>query len=169
VKDVIRRSCDRIDPTGGKYDANGHSRNYGFGRVNARRAVELALPAAVGDLTSHATTRIVEIKDLATARVELEIAGSRKIKAVRVGVDIEHTWIGDLIVRVIPPRGEAIVLHDREGGGTANLRRNYDEVSTPELKAMRGRSARGRWVLEVEDREKADVGRVRRFALELRA
>lgn len=169
VKDVLRRSCDRIDPTGGKYDANGHSRSYGFGRVNAKRAVELALPAATGHVTSHATTRTVEIKDLETARVELEIAGSGKIKAVRVGVDIEHTWIGDLVVRVIPPRGQPIVLHDREGGGTANLRRNFDEVSTPELRTMRGKSPRGRWVLEVEDREKADVGRVRRFALELRA
>src|SRR6185436_21102814 len=62
VKDVIGRSCDRIDPTGGKYDADGHSRKYGFGRVNAKRAVELALPAATGHVTSHATTRTVEIK-----------------------------------------------------------------------------------------------------------
>ena len=114
-----------------------------------------------------ATTRVVPIPDLATARLELEIAGSRKIKTLEVSVDLEHTWIGDLVVRVIPPRGSAIVLHDREGGGTQNLRRTYDEVTTPELKVMRGKTARGRWVLEVEDREKADVGRVRRFALEV--
>ena len=42
VKEVLRKSCGRIDPKGGKYDANGHSRLYGYGRVNARRAVELA-------------------------------------------------------------------------------------------------------------------------------
>ncbi len=170
VKDVLRRSCDRIDAAGGKYDANGHSRKYGYGRVNAKKAVELALPdAAAGEVTSHATTRVAAIKDLATVRVELEVAGTKKIKALRVGVDIEHTWIGDLVVRVIPPRGAAIVLHDREGGGTSNLRRTYDEVSTPELKTMRGRSARGKWALEVEDREKEDVGRVRRFAVEFTA
>jgi subtilisin-like proprotein convertase family protein len=168
VKDVIRRSCDRIDAAGGRYDANGHSRKYGYGRVNAKQAVDLALPGPAEDLTSHATTRAVAIQDLATARVELEIAGAKKIRSVRIGVDIEHTWIGDLVVRVIPPRATAIVLYDREGGGTENLRRTYDEVSAPSLKMLRGKSARGRWVLEVEDREKADVGRVRRFAVELR-
>jgi len=166
VKDVIRRACDRIDPAGGKYDANGHSRRYGYGRVNAKKAVDLAVPV-VGDVISVATTRAVPIPDLATAQLELDIAGSRKIKALRVGVDLEHTWIGDLVVRVIPPRGVPIVLHDREGGGTENLRRTYDEVSTPELKAMRGKSARGQWVLEVEDKEKDDVGRARRFAVEV--
>jgi hypothetical protein len=39
VKDVLRRSCDRIDPKDGKYDTNGHSKLYGYGRLNAERAV----------------------------------------------------------------------------------------------------------------------------------
>jgi subtilisin family serine protease len=42
VKEIIKQSCDRIDRTGGRYDSSGHSRKYGFGRVNAKKAVELA-------------------------------------------------------------------------------------------------------------------------------
>ena len=42
VKDIFRRAADRIDPQGGEYDANGHSDFYGFGRLNARTAAELA-------------------------------------------------------------------------------------------------------------------------------
>ncbi|MDP8907607.1 MAG: S8 family serine peptidase [Chloroflexota bacterium] len=42
VKDILKRCCDRIDDRSGEYDANGHSTSYGFGRVNARAAVELA-------------------------------------------------------------------------------------------------------------------------------
>ena len=42
VRDLLRASCDRIDEAGGDYDAEGHSPLYGFGRVNAARAVELA-------------------------------------------------------------------------------------------------------------------------------
>ncbi len=42
VKDILKRCCDRIDDRPGEYDSNGHSKNYGFGRVNARTAVELA-------------------------------------------------------------------------------------------------------------------------------
>ena len=42
VRDILKRCCDRIDAAGGKYDAKGHSRKYGFGRLNARKAVDLA-------------------------------------------------------------------------------------------------------------------------------
>ena len=148
VKDVLRRSCDRIDVAGGRYDASGHSRKYGYGRVNAKKAVDLAVSAPEADVTSHSTRRAVAIRDLQTARLELDVAGGRKIKSLRVGVDIEHTWIGDLVVRVKPPRGTPIVLHDREGGGTENLRHTYDAISKPDLGAVRGKSPRGRWVLD---------------------
>jgi subtilisin family serine protease len=42
VKEIIRRSCDRIDEAQGEYDEYGHSPRYGFGRVNAEAAVKLA-------------------------------------------------------------------------------------------------------------------------------
>jgi subtilisin family serine protease len=43
VKDLLRRACDRIDRAHGRYDpATGHSPFYGYGRVNAAKAVRLA-------------------------------------------------------------------------------------------------------------------------------
>jgi hypothetical protein len=43
VKDILRRACDRIDPRRGRYDrVSGHSPLYGFGRLNALKAVKLA-------------------------------------------------------------------------------------------------------------------------------
>jgi hypothetical protein len=42
VRAVLRECCDPIDPGNGSYDANGHSRLYGFGRLNAQRAVQIA-------------------------------------------------------------------------------------------------------------------------------
>jgi subtilisin family serine protease len=42
VKEILRDSSDRIDEAGGNYDDHGHSASYGYGRVNARRAVEQA-------------------------------------------------------------------------------------------------------------------------------
>ncbi len=42
VKDILRRSCDRIDAEGGGYDERGHSHLYGFGRLNAEMAVRSA-------------------------------------------------------------------------------------------------------------------------------
>ena len=49
VKDIVKHSCDRIDTSGGQDDGNGHSRLYGFGQVNAKKAVELAMPAQPGN------------------------------------------------------------------------------------------------------------------------
>jgi subtilisin family serine protease len=43
VSDILRSTADRIDPEGGEYDSNGHSPYYGFGRVNARRALDETL------------------------------------------------------------------------------------------------------------------------------
>lgn len=43
VRQVIRDTCDKIDPDGGNYDPGGHSNLYGFGRVNAEKAVIMAL------------------------------------------------------------------------------------------------------------------------------
>ncbi len=39
VKDVLRRSCEQIDPEKGDYDEQGHSPLYGYGRLNAESAV----------------------------------------------------------------------------------------------------------------------------------
>jgi subtilisin family serine protease len=46
VKEIIKETADKIDPENneaGKYDATGHSIWYGYGKVNAGRAVEVAI------------------------------------------------------------------------------------------------------------------------------
>ncbi|MBC7777242.1 MAG: S8 family serine peptidase [Phycisphaerae bacterium] len=48
VKQLIRRSCFRIDETGGLYDAKKHSIYYGYGRIDAGKAVENARKAKKG-------------------------------------------------------------------------------------------------------------------------
>lgn len=42
VKQIIRNSCDKIDTQAGRYDVDGHSLFYGYGRINAAKAVENA-------------------------------------------------------------------------------------------------------------------------------
>lgn len=42
VKEIIRHTCDKIDTDHGHYDRYGHSHWYGYGRINAARAVEAA-------------------------------------------------------------------------------------------------------------------------------
>jgi hypothetical protein len=43
VRDILKRACEQIDTANGAYDpATGHSRLYGYGRIDALKAVELA-------------------------------------------------------------------------------------------------------------------------------
>ena len=42
VRTLVRQSCDQIDTAGGNYSASGHSPYYGYGRLNAARAVRNA-------------------------------------------------------------------------------------------------------------------------------
>ncbi|WP_067809680.1 S8 family peptidase [Nocardia beijingensis] len=52
VKDLLKGACDRIDPQGGGYGADGHSDKYGYGRINALAAVRAARPAATESASS---------------------------------------------------------------------------------------------------------------------
>jgi subtilisin family serine protease len=40
VRQIMRVTADKINPDDARYDANGFSEGYGFGRVNAKRALE---------------------------------------------------------------------------------------------------------------------------------
>lgn len=42
LKQMIKNACDKIDPDRGRYDARGHSLFYGYGRINALKAVRAA-------------------------------------------------------------------------------------------------------------------------------
>jgi subtilisin family serine protease len=170
VRDIIKQSCDRIDPEGGNYNANGHSPFYGYGRINARKAVELAMPSQETPVSVFTIVQDVPISDLETSTLSVPVANTNPVKSIKVTVDIEHTYIGDLIVTVKPPVEmgvDPILLHNREGGATDNIKKTYDEVNAPGLAACKGKSPQGSWTLDVADRANRDIGKIRSFTLEI--
>ncbi|MBD2520279.1 S8 family serine peptidase [Nostoc sp. FACHB-973] len=170
VRDIIKRSCDRIDQAGGKYDANGRSPYYGYGRINALKAVELAKPNQPSPVGVFQAVQDVPIGDLQTSKLSVAIANTNVVKSIKVTVDIEHTYIADLIVTLNPPASTGvspIILHDRLGGSTDNIKTTYDEVNTPKLAAFKGKSPQGTWTLEVADKANLDTGKIRSFTIEI--
>jgi subtilisin family serine protease len=169
VKDLLKRACDRIDPQGGAYDANGHSAKYGFGRLNARTAVELAEPQPRSEIT---VSRVFDepIPDLRTVSFTLTVAEATAVQALTVAVDLKHTWIGDLIITLVPPGATgvgSVVLHNRAGGSTKDLKKTYDATNTPALAVFAGKSCKGTWTLRIKDAARQDTGRLVSFALGL--
>ena len=121
MREVIKNACDKIDPEGGNYDANGHSRWYGY----ARKAVELALPVQKRPVIAVSIRRDVTIPDLKSAQLSLSVTEDRPLKALKASVDIEHIRCGDFVVTLKPLPDACIgeiVLYDRQGGASHHLK-----------------------------------------------
>jgi subtilisin-like proprotein convertase family protein len=169
VKDILKRAGEKIDPQGGAYDATGHSDKYGFGRLNARTAVDLAQPAPQSAVVTSRTFD-APIPDLQTVEFSLTIAESAAVEALAVDVALKHTYISDLVITLQPPAATgvaAVVLHRRAGGSGKDLKIRYDAANTPALARFAGKSCKGNWNLRIQDAAALDTGILNTFGLAL--
>jgi len=168
VKALFKSACDRIDSSGGNYDANGHSLKYGYGRLNALTAVTLAKPQPQAG-TTVSRRFDSDIPDLQTVSFSLSVPDNTPVQSLSVEVDLKHTYIGDLILTLIPPAGagQRIVLHNRAGGSRNDLKKTYDAAAVGALAAFAGRNCQGTWTLEIRDAAAQDTGTLVSFGLVL--
>ncbi len=119
-------------------------------------------------------------------RSEIPVSGGLgSIRDVNVLIDIQHTFVGDLVVSLIGPRGARVLLVGREGGGADNFRATIlDDEAASDIEDARapfrgvfrpedsladfdGRDPNGTWTLEIKDEAFADGGRLRLWAMEI--
>ncbi|KOX19454.1 MULTISPECIES: proprotein convertase P-domain-containing protein, partial [unclassified Streptomyces] len=79
--------------------------------------------------------------------------------SLEVGVDVVHTYRGDLVVDLVAPDGTAYRLKDRSGTDSA------DDVRTTYTVDASGETADGTWKLRVQDVSAQDTGHVDAFRL----
>lgn len=166
---VLRQCCDRVDPANADY-VDGRSKFYGYGRLNALRAVRLAEPETLNDSIAISASFATPVLDFQRSEVTLNVGESRKLRDVKIMVDIRHTYIGDLRVTVVPPPSSGvaeIVLHDRAGRSGHNINRTFDSSTISDLRQLNDVNPKGIWTLKVEDFARRDQGAIRRFGLEL--
>lgn len=106
------------------------------------------------------------IRDYQSAALAVEVAEACAITEAELGVDIRHTFVGDLRIVLRTPWSEDLVLQRHQGGGRRNLRRTWD-LDDRQLSSLRGRSTRGRWTMIVHDDAGADQGSFERFDVHL--
>lgn len=87
------------------------------------------------------------------------------IEDATLAVDIEHSYVGDLVVKLTCPDGEEIMLRDREGGSANNLNVVYDMDT---LGAIAGKNTEGTWTLQVQDNADGDQGLLKHWKLGFR-
>lgn len=101
------------------------------------------------------------IRDFQTTTSTLTLGEASNLSALRLDLDLAHTWRGDLVVKLTSPSGRSVTVSDRQGGSADDLRGTFDFSA-----AFKGEAAQGDWTLTVEDRGRRDEGVLRSWGLE---
>ena len=181
VKFILEETADKIvdpDPDPqlgmreGTYNSNGHSQWFGYGKVNAAKAVQAAqrLRTSVSSASKQVrgeNSRQISIPDNSLQGVKSAIAinESSTIKDIQVTVNISHDFLGDLEIYLIAPNNQQVLLQNRTLGRRTNLQTTYTIASHPALKQLLSLSARGTWQLWIIDYAPQDVGRLNSWSL----
>ncbi|MCW5636423.1 MAG: M6 family metalloprotease domain-containing protein, partial [Rubrivivax sp.] len=145
--------------------ANGASMSF-RGRIGG--AVTPPPPPAV----RHVSTPNRAIPDNNTAGISdtIHVPEAVTIASIKIGLDITHTYRGDLRVTLATPWGVVVELHPKgQGGNARDLKLTYDEGMLPALSTLRGRGSQGAWTLTVQDLAAVDIGRLNSWGLDIGA
>ncbi|MFF4318103.1 S8 family serine peptidase [Streptomyces sp. NPDC001568] len=124
---------------------------FGEGQVDALKAVGSTPPPG----KYFENTADFAIGDNTTVESPVTVSGvsGNAPAALKVGVNIAHTYIGDLKVDLIAPDGSVYTVHNRAGGSTDNINQTYTVNASSEV-------ANGTWKLRVNDNAGGDTGRI---------
>jgi subtilisin family serine protease len=114
-------------------------------------------PPTGGTFTNSAN---YTIRDGATVTSPITVSGisGNAPTDLQVSVNIVHTYVGDLTVRLIAPNGASVLLWDEEGGSSDNINTSWsvDASTVP---------ASGSWRLQVTDSYSGDTGYIDAWSL----
>lgn len=185
VKHILAETADKINystgalahpagsssvPTGHVYDylyvrnnaGYDFSNTYGFGRVNANQAVQMA-QTYVSNLGTYqesswyaSPTLALAIPDNSAAGVtdNLNVAVNYFIESVQIKISTNHTYVGDLGVELVSPAGTTSKLLLVN----SNIKHSGLSEFTLLSNAFYGESSAGNWTIKIIDGADADTG-----------
>lgn len=171
VRSYMRNTADKIDLANGDYE-NGYSLQYGYGRVNAYRALKTVQEDKNGThVISKQVSPALLIPDHnlegIISSINIEEEGTISL-IEEIYVNISHTYLGDLYVSLIAPGNKEIDLHQGQGGIAENLIKTYTISNTSALEQLVGKGVRGNWLLKVVDRSPQNIGIINSWGLKIR-
>ena len=120
-------------------------------------------PACLPEPTSGELSNLnpVEIPDNDEAGVTstIEVGDEGFATRLNVTIDVEHTFIGDLLVTLTSPDGRTAILHDRTGQSDDNIKASFEPAE------LLGASIKGTWTLTVSDNARIDTGTLKGWSL----
>ncbi|WP_447007770.1 M28 family metallopeptidase [Saccharothrix isguenensis] len=103
----------------------------------------------------------VAIPDLTTVEspITVTVVAGNAPAALEVGVDITHTYRGDLVIDLVAPDGTAFRVKNSSSDSADNVLTTYTVDASGEV-------ANGTWKLRVRDVASSDVGRINGWSLQ---
>ncbi|MGW1765399.1 S8 family peptidase [Streptomyces sp. NPDC002073] len=126
---------------------------FGEGQTDALKAVGGSTPPPG---KYFETTTDVTVADNATVESPIAVTGvtGNAPATLKVGVDIKHTYRGDLVVSLVAPDGSVYLLEDFANSDSAdNVAKTYTVNASSEV-------ANGTWKLRVQDIASQDTGKI---------
>ncbi|HEY9811474.1 MAG TPA: S8 family serine peptidase [Halomicronema sp.] len=182
VKQILQNSADKIidrdkDPqlgfSYGSYDSNGFSQWFGYGKVNAYKAV-IAAQQTISPSWLRVSRELngrndysVQIPDddFRGVTSAIRVNDNSPVLDLRVTVDIEHQFMGDLEVYLVAPSGKKALLQNRSLGARKSLQMSYSMKDIPALRLLANEPASGVWMLQVIDYSPEDIGTLKSWDL----
>ncbi len=181
VKQLLQNTTDKIvdkkpDPQlnqrYGTYDSKGHSLWFGYGKVNAYRAVKAAKELALSRRELHQTLTVrnesaIAIPDNAPRGIvsSVTVTAEGQLQDIKVYIQAEHEFLGDVSFTLQNPQGISTLIQSRTLGRQTRLQRTYSLVNTPALRRLINTSVKGRWQLQVVDSVPEHVGQLKQWEL----
>ncbi|HEY9691505.1 MAG TPA: S8 family serine peptidase [Oculatellaceae cyanobacterium] len=182
VKRILQETADKIvdrnaDPQLGlqlgTYDANGYSQWFGYGKVNAFKAVQAAgqrlQQAKVSQYLQVRNDNSIAIPEynLQGVTSSIQISDRNPLRDIKISLNIEHSFLGDIEISLKTPIGQTILLQNRTLGAATQLQATYSLQTTPTLKQLLNQPVTGIWQLWIVDYAQIDSGMLKSWQLNL--
>ncbi|KAJ3424681.1 neuroendocrine convertase [Anaeramoeba flamelloides] len=176
VQSILIESATFIDPpyNDNRWVTNNagykFSPNFGFGLFDANKAVQIAenwesLPQ-METFVTPIQNKIVDIPEDDKNGVNLHLTIETEDALTITGgvilyLSVEHSYIGDLDIKVISPHGTIAYVMDKNSNLQTKLDRHYFSIRT-----FYGENSKGTWTLNVRDYVPVDEGKILDWNLE---
>ncbi len=97
----------------------------------------------------------------------IHLAPNGNAKRISVGVDIIHTYIGDLRIELEAPSGLKALLKKKTNDSNQDLKATYTSDAVSTLADLVGEGVPGPWTLHIKDLARRDTGRLNRWEIEI--
>jgi subtilisin family serine protease len=183
VNNILEETADKIvDPEAdlqlgrreGSYNEKGHSQWFGYGKVNAARAVAAAQKLRTN---INSANRQISAKNINTIGIPdnnrqgiksaIAFSDPGSVRDIQITININHDFLGDLEIYLIAPNKQQVLLQNRTLGRRNKLSANFSPVTHPNLTQLTNQPAAGRWYLWIIDYAPEDIGTLNNWELTL--